>query len=68
MLATILPYVLSVGTLATNWLAGSKWRYTYTIALLNQCAWFFWIFWTHNYGFLILNCFLTVIYIRNHLR
>jgi len=67
-LAQFLPYVLSIGTLAINVMAGNKWRYTFAVALINQAVWFFWIFWTGNYGFIILNTFLTIIYVRNHIR
>lgn len=67
-LVEALPWALSVTTLATNWLAGSKWTYTYAIGLANQGLWFWWIFLSGTYGLLVLNLALTVIYFRNHLR
>lgn len=67
-LVQILPWVLSATTLATNWLAGSKWTYTYSLGLANQGLWFWWIFLSANYGLLPLNIFLTIIYFRNNIR
>lgn len=64
----VLPWVLSVGTLIIHWLAGNKWKYTYLLGLGNQAIWFLWVFMSENYGFLPLNIFLSLIYIRNHIR
>lgn len=67
-LLQVMPWVMSVTTLATNWLAGNKWLHTYKIGMANQAIWFAWVFMSHNYGFLPLNLFLTFIYYRNDRR
>jgi hypothetical protein len=60
-----LPWVLSSLTIATHWLAGNKWKYTYRLGLFNQALWLLWVYLTEYWGLLPLNLMLTFIYFRN---
>lgn len=67
MIRTIIPYVLSIFTLTTMYLAGEKKRSGWLLGVLNQGLWLFWIIITGTYGLLLLTIALTIIYSRNYI-
>lgn len=65
---TWLPWLMSAITIYTMWQAGSKHRWTWAIALVNQALWLTWIVTSGAWGLLPMNAALWVIYARNHLK
>jgi hypothetical protein len=68
LIVSYLPWVLSVLTIATMFLAGSKWRWTWLLALGNQLLWAVWIVSSQSWGLVPMNAALWVVYLRNHLK
>ena len=63
----MLPYLLSGISVYMTILAGNKDPRAWLYGLFGQVGWLSWIVVTETWGFLILNSFMWVIYIRNHL-
>lgn len=61
----IIPYILSALTLYTMFLAGDKKRVAWSIGLINQALWLFWIILMGTWGLLPMNIGLWVVYYRN---
>lgn len=59
---------MSAITIATMWLAGSRWRWTWALSLGNQALWLIWIIATRNWGFLPMNACMWIVSVRNHLK
>lgn len=68
LITEYLPYGLSCITLWFNWLAGSRSRWTWVIALVGQMLWLEWIVASHSWGFLPMNLSLWAVYLRNHIK
>jgi len=66
-LGVITPYILSVITIYSMFLAGNKTPVAWLVALLNQILWLMWIAMTKTWGFLPMNIALWVVYSRNYL-
>ncbi len=67
LIVSILPWILSVGTIVTNYMAGNKDNRTWIVGLVNQVLWSVWVLYTGTWGLLPLNIFLWIIYTRNHI-
>lgn len=65
MIATYLPWLLSVLTITVNIMAGDNRLRTWDLALFNTGLWLVWIVATDNYGFLPMTLALGVIFTRN---
>jgi hypothetical protein len=65
VLATTLPWTLSLITMAQMWMAGSRHPWTWDLALANQALWLVWICLTGTWGLLPMNAALWVVCIRN---
>lgn len=63
-----LPWLLSVITIYTMFLAGDRKWYTWLVGLANQVLWLVWIIAIGGWGLLPMNIALWVVYIRNHLK
>lgn len=61
----VLPWVMSLATIASMLLAGEKKRSAWIVGLLNQCLWFAFIYITKNWGLAPLTVAMTIVYIRN---
>lgn len=61
----VLPWVMSIGTILTLYLAGEKKCIAWLIGLLNQVLWFVYIYMTGSYGLSPMAGVITVIYARN---
>lgn len=68
LIVTYLPYVLSVITIYTMFLAGDRKSYTWLIGLLNQLLWLIWILASSSWGLLPMNFALWIVYSRNHVK
>lgn len=66
MVAELLPWGLSVATLAMNWAVGSRIKGAWAFGVVLQCAWLAWIIVTSTWGFLPMNLGLAIIFARNH--
>jgi hypothetical protein len=64
-IANSLPWALSAGTIATNWLAGSKRRSAWVVALANTALWSWFIIHERVWGLLPMNAALWIVYARN---
>lgn len=62
----ILPYVISVVTVYSMWLAGNKDFAAWPIAIVNQALWLFWIVLSGTWGLLPMNIALWIIFYRNY--
>lgn len=60
-----LPYVLSAIGVFMILKAGDLKRYAWLIGIAAQVLWFIWIMTSKNYGFLIQNVALVIVYYRN---
>lgn len=63
-----LPWLLSLITIYTMFLAGSQNKSTWLLALFGQFIWLLWILLSHSWGLLPMNIALWVIYARNHFK
>lgn len=63
-----LSLVMSAATITGQWLAGSKWRYTWALSFFNQWLWLWWICGTGNYGLLPITITFLFIAVCNHRR
>lgn len=61
------PYVLSLATVYMTLLQGRKEPSSWVIGLINQVGWTTWILLSGNYGFLLLNAALWILYARNYM-
>jgi hypothetical protein len=68
MIAAYLPWLLSAITVWTMWAAGSGWRHTWTLSLVNQLLWLVWIIASGTWGLLPSNLALWVVSERNRRR
>lgn len=64
----ILPWIMSCVTIASIWLAGSKWRYTWLLTLGNQVLWATWIFSIQAWGLLPMTIAIVFVATRNHFK
>ena len=64
-LITYLPWLLSVITICTMWIAGSKNKNAWPLALANQVLWLIWIVVSQAWGLLPMNLALWFVYVRN---
>ena len=67
-LITYLPWLLSTGTIATNWFIGNRAWYCWYIGLATQAVWFVWIPLSGTWGLLPTTIFLTIVFLRNLLK
>ena len=68
IIVVYLPYILSVVTIWTMWMAGNKSPVAWIVGLLNQILWVIWILATHSYGLLPMTGAICFVYARNYLR
>lgn len=68
ILATCLPWLLSILSLVMSVLTGNKWRHAWLFGIGIQCLWVIWVMSAKTYGFLPLTLALFVIYGRNHIK
>lgn len=68
MIAVYLPWIISAFLIAFNWMAGSKMKGTWSIALFQQVLWFVWVIDVQAWGLLPGNIALTVVFARNWLK
>lgn len=68
LIVTYLPWILSLVTIYSMWLAGEKSRKGWGIAIANQVLWLVYILATSAWGLLPMNIALWVVYIRNFRR
>lgn len=61
-----LPYLLSIITFTTMWMAGSNKQYTWLIGLIGQGLWAMWIVSMQAWGLLPTTFGLTLIYAYNN--
>jgi hypothetical protein len=67
-IVTYLPWLLSVITIYTMFLAGDRKSYTWLVGLANQALWLVWIIASSAWGLLPMNLALWFVYGRNHLK
>lgn len=65
IIKAVLPWVMSIVTIASMLLAGEKKRSAWIIGLLNQCLWSLFIVMTGNWGLAPLTVAMTIVYVRN---
>lgn len=63
---TILPYILSGLTLYKTHMNGKFSTTSWLFGALIQVIWLVWILYTKNWGFLIMNIGLTMVYLKNY--
>lgn len=63
-----LPWLLSALTIWMTLTAGSKWRWAWSIGLVNNFLWLVWVLASASWGLLPMNVVLWVVYTRNHLK
>jgi hypothetical protein len=68
LIENYLPWLLSVITIYTMFLAGDRHRNTWLLGLVNQALWLIWIITVGAWGLLPMNAALWVVYARNHLK
>jgi len=68
MIATYLPYLLSVITIYMTVLAGNKSKHAWLFGLGNQGLWLVWIISTGAWGLIPMNIALWIVYARNHFK
>lgn len=61
----VLPWVMSIATIATMYLAGEKKRVAWVLGLFNQVMWFSFIATTKQLGLIPMSAAITVVYARN---
>lgn len=61
-----LPWIMSIITLYSAFLAGSYKKHAWLVGLGNQLLWLVWILVTGTWGFLPMNLALWFVYGRNH--
>jgi hypothetical protein len=62
----IYTIILSLATVSGHIVIGNKWRYAYLYNLLCiSPMWFIWMWMTNNWGFVVLQFFLIITFIRN---
>lgn len=64
-IVTYLPWLLSILTIYSAFLAGQKKASSWTVGLVNQALWLVWIFAGESWGLLPMNIALWVIFARN---
>ena len=67
-LAEYLPWVLSILGVYLAIQTGNLKRWAWAFGLCIQLLWLIWILCSENYGFLIQNATLWIIYYRNHMK
>jgi len=68
MIATYLPWLLSVITIWMTLLAGNKHPKAWLVGLGNQLLWLIWICVVGAWGLLPMNIALWIVYGRNHFK
>ena len=68
LIIDIIPWFLSANTLYFTFLAGSKNKNTWIIALFGQLFWSIWIVMSENWGLLPMNIGMWVLYYRNNIK
>lgn len=68
MIEQYLPWLLSVITIYTMFLAGDRKPYTWAIGLANQALWLVWIIASESWGLIPMNAALWFVYARNHIK
>lgn len=66
LLELYLPWLLSLITIYTMFLAGDRRSYTWAVGLVNQALWLVWIIASEAWGLVPMNLALWVVYARNH--
>lgn len=67
-IVAVLPWCLSCLTIWMTLMAGSKWRWAWSIGLVNNALWLVWVLASASWGLLPMNAVLWVVYTRNHLK
>jgi hypothetical protein len=67
-IVTYLPWLLSLITIYTMFLAGDRKSYTWLVGLANQGLWLLWIIASSAWGLLPMNLALWFVYGRNHFK
>ena len=65
MIWTILPWVVSILTITSMWLAGNKSPWAWKLGLTNQILWLILILHSQLWGLLLTTVFLCFVYSRN---
>lgn len=68
IITTYLPYILSVITIYTMFLAGDKKKKAWLVGLVNQILWFTWIIVSGTWGLIPMTIAMCVVYTRNYLK
>ncbi len=68
MIVAYFPWLLSVITIYTMFLAGEQKSFTWLVGLLNQALWLIWIIASESWGLIPMNIALWVVYYRNHVK
>lgn len=63
-----LPWLMSLITIYTMFLAGNRNSWTWAVGLMNQVLWLIWILASESWGLLPMNLALWVVYLRNHMK
>lgn len=64
-IVNVLPWIMSFVTVYSMFLAGSKAKAAWELALVNQVLWLVYIVGTHAWGLLPMNFALWYVYFRN---
>ena len=64
----ILPWIMSLITITTLWLAGDKKLLAWKLGLFNQILWSLFIYDTGQYGLIPMTIAVTFVYIRNYIK
>ena len=68
MMSDILPYVLSVLSIYSTFLAANKDKNAWLLKIATQATWITWIITSHNWGFLPMGIIMCGMHIRNYLK
>lgn len=68
MVATYMPWLLSINGIILTYLSGDKYRYVWLLGLGNMALYLVWIFAAKQWGFLPMIIVMTGVYTRNHFK
>lgn len=68
MIWVILPWIVSLVTITSMWLAGNKSPWAWKLGLMNQVLWLILIIHLKSWGLLLLTFALIFIYSRNFIK
>lgn len=68
LIATYLPWLISVITISQLVMTGNKHRNAWLVGLGNQVLWLTWIVCSASWGLLPMNAAIWIVYGRNHLK